>query len=128
MEGKGNSMLFKSQFKFNQGRANLDVIWYSISDRSSFCSKFCCIVAKPIRRGSRSPTRQFLISIPFFCLGLASVGFASNNLSFKAPTSTAYKKFYQAYKSRNPTWWHITVNRIKNLKHQTKQPKHLKQT
>ena len=71
---------------------DLDVIWYSISDRSSCCSKVCCIVANPIRRGSRSPTRQLLISTPFFCLGLTSVGLASSNLSFRAPTKTAQRE------------------------------------
>jgi len=68
---------------------NLDVIWYNISDRSSFCSKLSCIVANPIRIGSRRPTRQLLISTLFFCLGLISVGLASNNRSFKEPTNTA---------------------------------------
>jgi hypothetical protein len=74
-------------------KKNLDVIWYNISDRSSFCSKLSCIVANPIRRGSRSPTRQLLISTPFFCLGFISVGLASNNRSFKAPTRAAQEKF-----------------------------------
>jgi hypothetical protein len=94
----GNKILFHDSNKCHwtqkiacakEGKQNLDVIWYSISDRSSFCSKVCCIVANPIRRGSRSPTRQLLISTPFFCLGLTSVGLASSNLSFRAPTKTA---------------------------------------
>lgn len=46
-------------------------------------------MANPTRRGSRSPTRQFLISTPFFCLGFISVGLASSNRSFKAPSNTA---------------------------------------
>lgn len=98
--------------KIKHRKENLDVIWYNVSDRSSFCSKYCCMVAKPIRRGSRSPTRQFLISIPFFCLGLASVGLASNNRSFKAPTRTACKKVYH--------------HNIKRLKAQS--PKHKQRT
>jgi len=46
-------------------------------------------VANPIRRGSRRPRRQLLISTPLFCLGFISVGLASNNRSFKAPIKTA---------------------------------------
>lgn len=80
-------------YRLRKGKKNLDVIWYNISDRSSFCSNLSCIVANPMRRGSRSPTRQLLISNPFFCLGFISVGLASNNRSFKAPTRAAYEKF-----------------------------------
>ena len=90
---KWSSACHKKPNLYRQKEDHLDVIWYNISDRSSFCSKFCCIVAKPIRRGSRSPTRQLFISNPFFCLGFISVGFASNNRSFKAPTKTARMKF-----------------------------------
>ena len=58
-----------------------------------------------MRRGSRIPTRQLLISIPFFCLGFISVGLASNTLSFKAPTKTA-----QGIRaSRSPEQWHNKV-------------------
>jgi hypothetical membrane protein len=47
------------------------------------------MVANPIRRGSRRPTRQLLISTAFFCLGFISVGFTSSRRSFKAPSNTA---------------------------------------
>ena len=98
------------------GEENLDVIWYNISERSSFCSKFCCIVANPIRRGSRSPTRQLFISTPFFCLGFTTVGFASNNRSFNAPTSTAWKLVLIAQKNRgivqNCNCWNEHQNKI----------------
>lgn len=86
---------------------NLDVIWYNISGRSSFCSNLSCIVANPIRRGSRSPTRQLLISTPFFCLGFISVGLASNNRSFSAPTKTAQKHIIMSQNLEDnnvPTW------------------------
>jgi hypothetical protein len=86
---------FSKRGLFGSKEGNLDVIWYNISDSSSFCLKLCCIVTNPMRRGSRKPTRQLFISTPFFCLGFISVGLASNNLSFKAPTKTAqeiYKK------------------------------------
>jgi hypothetical protein len=47
------------------------------------------MVANPMRRGSRSPTKQLFISTPFFCLGFISVGFTSSSRSFNAPINTA---------------------------------------
>jgi len=52
------------------------------------------MVANPMRRGSRSPTKQPLISTPFFCLGFISVGFTSSRRSFNAPSNTEDTKEY----------------------------------
>lgn len=73
----------------------LEVIWYKTSERSIFCSKRCCMVANPIKRGSSKPTWQLFISTPFFCLGFMSVGFTINILSFKAPSMTERGKLVE---------------------------------
>lgn len=83
-----NSCNGESKF-MHLNEVNLDVIWYKISERSSFCSKCCCIVTKPMSSGSRSPIRQLFISrflAPSFCLYITSVGFTSNTRSFKTPS------------------------------------------
>lgn len=94
----------------------LDVIWYNISERSSFCSNLSCMVENPIRIGSRRPTRQLLMSTPFFCRGFISVGFANSRRSFRAPTKTAQKVNLNCQKCRNVKVWEQRECKSQNLR------------